>query len=204
MKYNLYTFTVLTRQLYVAELIQFSKEKTDYKHFLSVEELGILAKRKHKKTEFIFSRYIIKKVAEITGKQAILTTIKYCEVTETAGVFQQQALKQKLSLSHSGKFVAFSFCSLNERIGVDIEAITNRDIKPLMNEFFCEEDKRLINLAANTKTRFYQLWTEKEAVTKLINASIFTLLAKSSAELNDHYHLKTIVSDKFIVSMASV
>lgn len=203
MKYNLHIFTTLSRQLYVAELIQFSKEETDYKHFLSSEELGILAKRKHKQAEFIFSRYIIKKVAEIMGKEAISTTVKYCDAMETVGIFQQQVLKQKLSLSHSGKFVAFSFCSLNENIGVDIEAITSRDTQPLINEFFCDEDKRLINLAENSKKHFYQLWTEKEAVAKLANTSIFTLLARSSAELNKCYHLKSIVRNDFITCIAA-
>lgn len=203
MKYNFYTFTVLDRQLYIAELVDFSKEEVDYKHFLSHEELNILAKRKHKQAEFIFSRYLIKKIAKVSDKQARLTTVKYCDEIESTGIFQQQNLKQKLSLSHSGKFVAFSFCSLKESIGVDVEEITKKDVKPLVNELFCDEDKQLINLAADSTKKFYQLWTEKEAVTKLINASIFTLLARSSAELNDNYQLKSIVGDNFIVSMAS-
>lgn len=80
--------------------------------------------------------------------------------------------------------------------------MTNRDVKPLINEFFCDEDKRLIQASANLTKHFYQLWTEKEAVAKLINTSIFTLLTQSSAELNIKHHLKTIILDDFIVSIA--
>jgi len=205
MKYNFYTFTCLSRPLYVAELIQFPENKASYREFLSPEELNLLAKRKHinKQAEFIFSRYIIKKVLEMSSKQAKLTTVKYCNLIKASGIFQQQELKQKLSLSHSGKFVAFSFCALKENIGVDIETITKKDVKPLINEFFCEEDKRLINASANPTKHFYQLWTEKEAVTKLVNTSIFTLLASSSAELNNNYHLESINHDDFIASLAT-
>ena len=203
MKYNSYTFTCLNRPLYVAELIQFDKNELSYKAFLSPEELNILAKRKHKQAEFIFSRYIIKKVSKMSNEQARLTTIKYCDLMKTAGIFQQNTLKQKLSLSHSGKFVAFSFCSLKESIGVDIEAITNRDVKPLVNEFFCEQDKQLIHVATHSTKHFYQLWTEKEAVAKLASASIFTLLADSSAELNNNYHIESINHDDFIASVAT-
>lgn len=202
MKYNIHTFSVLNHQLYVAELIQLAKDKKTFEKFLSPEELNILAKRKHKQAEFVFSRYIIKKIADMTSKKAVLTTIKYCDVIKTAGIFQQQELKQKLSLSHSGKFVAFSFCSLKENIGVDIEAITNRNIKPIIEEFFCEKDKQQINSAANPTKYFYQLWTEKEAVTKLVNTSIFTLLTISSSKLNKNHHLKSIIRDDFIASIA--
>jgi len=202
MKYNVYTFTVFNQPLYVAELIQFDKNEVSYKKFLSVEELTILAKRKHKQAEFIFSRYIIKKVSKMSDKQVRLTTIKYCDSMKTAGIFQQKMLKQKLSLSHSGKFVAFCFCSLNDSIGVDIETITNRDPKPLINEFFCNDDQQLIRAANNPTAHFYQLWTEKEAVAKLTNTSIFTLLARSSAELNNNYHLESINHDDFIASVA--
>ena len=205
MKYNLYTFTCLNQPFYVAELIQLAKNEVSYKDFLSSEELNMLAtrKHKHKQAEFIFSRYIIKKISEMSNKQAKLTTVKYCNSMKSAGIFQQQKLRQKLSLSHSGKFIAFSFCALKENIGVDIETITNRDVKPLINEFFCEEDKRLIHASANPTKHFYLLWTEKEAVTKLVNTSIFTLLARSSAELNHNYHLESINHDDFIASVAA-
>ncbi len=105
MKYNLYTFTCLKRSVYVAELIQFDNHKDSHKGFLSPEELTILAKRKHKRSEFIFSRYIIKKVAKMSPEQAKLTTIKYCDSIKTAGAFQNKTLKKKLSLSHSKNFV---------------------------------------------------------------------------------------------------
>lgn len=202
MKYNLYTFTALDQQFFVAELIQLDKNKSHYNKFLSSEEFNILVKRKHKQTEFIFSRYIIKKIAGISNALTQLTTIKYCQSMQAAGIFHQQELIKKLSLSHSGKFVAFSFCPLNENIGIDIETITNRNVQPLINEFFCVQDKQLIFTAADFKTCFYQLWTEKEAVTKLINTSIFTLLAHSSTELNNNHHLKTIIRDDFVVSIA--
>jgi len=205
MKYNFYTFICLNQPLYVAELIQLSENEASYKAFLSPEELDLLARRKHKnkQAEFVFSRYIIKKVSEMSSKQAKLATIKYCSSKKTSGIFQQQKLKQKLSLSHSGKFVAFSFCALNENIGVDIEAITSRDVEPLINEFFCEEDKQLINASANPTRHFYRLWTEKEAITKLVNTSIFTSLANSSSELNNNYHLESINHDDFIVSVST-
>jgi len=55
MKYNLYTFTALDQKQSVAELIQLTNHKDDYKELLSPEELNILAKgtHKHKQTELI-------------------------------------------------------------------------------------------------------------------------------------------------------
>lgn len=203
MKYNLQTFTAFNRQLYVAELIQLDKAETAYQNFLSAEELKVLAKRKHKKAEYIFSRFIIKKIVGISREQAILTTVKYCQTLKTAGVFREQKLEKKLSLSHSGRFVAVSFCSLADDIGIDIEMFTNRDVKPLVAEFFSEQDKQQINSATNAIEQFYKLWTEKEAVTKLVNASIFTLMATSSNELHQQYHLNSIFHDDFIVSIAT-
>ncbi len=202
MKYKLFKFDYLDRQIYIAELIQLTKGDIFYREFLSPEELNLLAKRKHKREEFIFSRYIIKKISEMSNEQAKLSTIKYCDSMKTAGIFQQDTLKRKLSLSHSGKLVAFSFCNTRDNVGIDIETITNRDIKPLINEFFCEKDKLSINKAANPTKHFYQLWTEKEAVTKLVNTSILTLLARSSTDLNNSYHLKSIVHDDYIASIA--
>ncbi|MCW8832493.1 MAG: 4'-phosphopantetheinyl transferase superfamily protein [Colwellia sp.] len=205
MKYNLHTFTVFNKQLYVAEIIKFTEGEVELSDFLSHEELSILSKRKHKakQKEFIFSRYVIKKVAQINKEKAPLTTIKYCKNINAAGIFNQQGLIQKLSLSHSGKFIAFSFCSLEEDIGVDIEVIAKRATKALTDEFFCQDDKQRINSAANANECFYQFWTEKEAVTKLVNTSIFSLLTCSSAELHHNYHLESIIQGGFIVSIAA-
>jgi len=203
MKYKLYTYNCLNRLLYVAKLSQFSMCESSYQDFLSPEELDILTKRKHKQEEFIFSRFIIKKVSELDNEQAKLTTIKYCDSLKTAGIFQLGKLKKKLSLSHSGKFVAFSFCTFHEDIGVDIEAITNRNIEPLINEFFCVEDKQTILKANDSTKQFYRYWTEKEAVTKLVNTSILTLLDKSSVELNSNYRIKSIINDDFIASISA-
>lgn len=204
MKYNIDTFSFLNQPLYIAELVQFDESKVCYQKFLSSEELNILAKRKkkQKKIEFIFSRYIIKKTLGINEPQAKKVTIKYCNSTGITGVFQQNKLKQKLSLSHSGNFFAFSFCALGESIGVDIEVITNRDVKAIITEFFCEEDKDLIKINDDSTKFFYQLWTEKEAIAKLTNTSIFTLLAHSSAKLNSHYNIKSTTYKNFATSLA--
>ena len=205
MKYNIRTFTSLNQPLYVAELMSPCYEDISYLNFLSPEELIMLSRRKNKnkKSEFIFSRYLIKHVLKISQKEAKLSTIKYCKHLNLSGIFQQDKLVQRLSLSHSNQYVAFSFCAIEESLGVDIEVVTKRNIKPLINEFFCAEDKELIYTNSNPTQKFYQLWTEKEAVTKKVNASIFTLLNHPSTQLKKKFQLESIICDDFVVSVAT-
>lgn len=205
MNYNLQTFSALNRTFYVAELIQFNADMVAKENVLSREELNTLAKRKHKQTEFMFSRFIIKKIAGISDADLRETTVKYCNHLKTAGIFREQGLQKKLSLSHSGQFVAFTFCELSERIGIDIEALANRDtnkVKRLSQAFFCQEDQQYLAAVNYSAENFYRLWTEKEAVTKLVNTSVFSLLASSSIQLHANYQLASISQNGFVVTIA--
>ncbi|RHW75784.1 4'-phosphopantetheinyl transferase superfamily protein [Colwellia sp. RSH04] len=189
------------KTLYIGKM---DTSKNQYQQdYLSSEELLILAKRQRKASEFIFSRYLIKKALNKKKQQAKILTIKYCPEIGAAGVFQQQELIQKLSLSHSGEYIAFSFCALNESIGVDIEQKTNRDIASIALNFYCEEDRELIHSSQNPINEFYKIWTEKEALTKLLNTSIFNTLNESSSVLKRNYQLSSLIEDDYVVSIAT-
>ena len=203
--YNLTTFNLLSKTLYVAELTQsIELHKIDNNLFLSDDEINLLRKRKHKakQVEFIFSRYLIKKMAGFCEAEMPLLTVKYCNIKQVAGIFKNKKLIVPLSLSHSGEFIAFSFCAIDEHIGVDIEQIKPRNITSLVEHYFCTEDKIIMQSAVNTSECFYKLWTEKEAVTKLVNTSVFSLLSHSSTELNKQYQLQSIIKDNFVISIA--
>jgi phosphopantetheine--protein transferase-like protein len=202
MDYKLSTFTAFNRQLYIVEILQFNENEVTYDGFLSAEELTILARRKYKQEQYIFSRYIIKKIAKIAPELQKYYTVKYCHQLETAGIFYEGKLKQKLSLSHSGRFIAFCFCTDFDKVGVDVEKITDRKVTSLIDAFFSENDKQEIALVDNSHQYFFKLWTEKEAVTKLVNTSIFQLVSQSSQELHDQYDIKSIYQNDIVVSIA--
>ena len=66
-------------------------------------------------------------------------------------------------------------CAMADKeIGVDVELVQPKNHEKLVQKYFTEDEARF--LASNPKEMFYQLWTAKEAHSKLLGESIFNNL----------------------------
>jgi 4'-phosphopantetheinyl transferase len=77
------------------------------------------------------------------------------------------------NLSHSSGVSALAFDPENE-IGVDVERIDDEfDFEPIAQMFFSKKEKQYIQHSKeNSRNRFYQLWTRKEALLKAVGIGI--------------------------------
>jgi phosphopantetheinyl transferase len=193
-------------KIYLAELLMPPFEHTLHLTSLSDDELKMLNERKtvHKKNEFIFSRILIKKHAGIAEDQRHLFTVKYCAISKCTGIFQQKELIQKLSLSHSSQFIAFAFYKSNLPVALDIETIKERQVSSIVKAYFCQQDQEIILNSQSTLNAFYILWTKKEAVAKLTNTSVLSLLETPNQILEKNYHIEHFINNKYILSVCAL
>jgi phosphopantetheinyl transferase len=206
MNYKLTTQHCIGVKIYLAELLMPPFEHTLHLTSLSDEELMMLNDRKtvHKKSEFIFSRILIKKHAGIAEDQHHLFTVKYCAAWKCTGIFQQQKLIQKLSLSHSNQYVAFAFYNSEFPVALDIETTKIRQVSSIVKAYFCQQDQEFILNNHSPLNAFYTLWTKKEAVAKLTNTSVLSLLKTSNQILEKTYHTEHLINDKYILSVCAL
>ena len=82
------------------------------------------------------------------------------------------------NISHSKNYFAFAVAEKSGSIiGVDIEKLNNlKDYKSIIRDFMHEEEKTYIldDLISNEEqiSRFYEIWTRKEAFLKMLGAGI--------------------------------
>src|SRR5699024_4780137 len=67
------------------------------------------------------------------------------------------------NISHSGQYVICGV--LNDPVGVDVEEVKFLNMKPIINNFFSQMEKRhLSNLNNdNIQKEFFKIWTKKES-----------------------------------------
>lgn len=105
----------------------------------------------------------------------------------------------KFNISHSNDYVVLATYSGNDYdIGVDIEKIDNQiDLTELAKVVFSPFEQKLIN---HQPTRFFKLWTKKEALIKALGIGFMddfyqtTQLNLDDIEINDKY---VIISQQF-------
>jgi 4'-phosphopantetheinyl transferase len=98
-------------------------------------------------------------------------------------------LKNKIfdfNISHSGKWVAIGISEKN-RIGIDVQEFTKFDINEVLHYFSDQEINNLnsISVESDKKSRFFQIWTLKEAYIKCIGSTFKIPLNKFWFSFND-------------------
>jgi 4'-phosphopantetheinyl transferase len=97
--------------------------------------------------------------------------------------------KMFFNLSHSSDVSLLAFDPGNE-IGADVEKIDERfDYKPIVKRWFTTEEIKYLGQSKEiSRTRFYELWTRKEAYLKAIGEGITKNLSTDMLEnkINNH------------------
>ena len=110
------------------------------------------------------------------------------------------------NISHSGNYW---ICGIgNKPLGVDIEIITENDHDKLVDKYFSNEEKTYLNKGKlnNKKDCFYEIWTLKEAYSKLLGESIFKNLkfnTISNGDLKSFEDIKSIETSQSVKSRDS-
>lgn len=74
-----------------------------------------------------------------------------------------------VSLSHSGDYAV---CAVHDKpIGIDIQQISECDMK-LAERFFTAEEADMINKAENREAAFFEIWTKKESLVKVVGGGL--------------------------------
>lgn len=102
------------------------------------------------------------------------------------------------NFSHSGNV---ALCAVdNQAVGVDIE-MPRKITPPLVAYTMNKEEESIITLSSDPITSFLSLWTKKEAVLKLTGEGIRSDLRKV-LDKPELYHIETIVTEKYVYSIA--
>ncbi len=101
------------------------------------------------------------------------------------------------NISHSKNQVAVAVSCKN--IGVDLEKIRDVNVK-LTDRYFTENEKEYINVDTTCwQTRFFEVWTKKEAILKRSGLGLRVELNK--LETFEYEFVKTYNVDEFVLSV---
>jgi 4'-phosphopantetheinyl transferase len=132
---------------------------------------------------FLGGRFLLTTGAQIFQLPAnILSLIQYTE-------YKRPYLPVDIdfNVSHTDGLVICAF-SNNNRVGVDIEKVTDIKIQDF-ESFFTEEENRQIRLAKNRNLQFFTYWTKKESVMKAdgrgFNLDLKQIVIAEHAFVND-------------------
>ena len=165
-------------------------DETKIKKVLSFEELYKARQYRFKKNMYLFIigrhllRLIISYYTTIDVSQISFKYNKYGK-PELSNIFKY--LDIHFNLSHSNDMVIIAICK-KINVGVDLEYIEDDSINELINNqiFTLEEQKYLCSLSYEScKMKFYDFWTCKEAVMKLIGKGL-SQLPNTIAIINPH------------------
>ncbi len=103
------------------------------------------------------------------------------------------------NISHSESLVAVAVSDRD--VGVDLEKI--REVNPkLTDRYFTENEKKYINVKSpDWQTRFFEVWTKKEAILKMSGLGLRVKL--NELETEDCTTVKTFNLDGFVLSVCS-
>ena len=119
------------------------------------------------------------------------------------------------SISHCKEGIAVALD--DEPIGIDIESIRHADEELIRRTMNADEQRLIANANANADRAFTRLWTQKEAVVKMLGTGIesFEQLQNILSESRDHeitrsrnnsalngLRIETIEKEKYIYSIA--
>lgn len=160
-----------------------SVQLDELKGLLSQDELARAAKLKimEKKERFIARRGLLRKILSLyTGINPELLVFEYLgngkpSIKDLDGLH--------FNISHCGDMM---LCAVAlDPVGIDIEKISDIDIKNAAQYFSGQELNRISDLPEQEqKKAFFRLWTQKEAVAKAKADSISCLLSRDLATLD--------------------
>ena len=109
-----------------------------------------------------------------------------------------QTIHQSISHSANHAILAISL----DKVGIDLEAIKNRDFYPHLDFCFSDDEKYKVQNSPNPLNEFYKIWTYKEASLKFFNLGFYAL---DTMQENTTRHFSDILynrESKFIYSVA--
>lgn len=102
-----------------------------------------------------------------------------------------------LSVSHSNEYIILAFSK--NSIGVDIEKIQSRDYLSLARRYFGEKEVQIIK--EKGLAYFYELWTMKEAYSKLKGVNLKTRISREQI-LEEKYLINTMnILDEYLITI---
>lgn len=157
-------------------------EQINIASILSNGEIATLERRKvdTAKREYLASRYLIKQLAcqFYAFEPSELTTFFDEQNARLVINYQGHTLPLSLVISHSKGWVAVYLAMESERIGIDLEFISEkRPFLKLAKHFYHEAEIREIETAKPMSDTFFRIWTLKEALAKATALPIAKLLA---------------------------
>jgi phosphopantetheinyl transferase len=104
-----------------------------------------------------------------------------------------------VSISHSGNFVAV--CKSALPVGIDIECLS-KDInwQRLAERYFSLDEIEFLNLNP-CKEVFLEIWTKKEALSKISGNGLSDIFKKVSVFSTTEYTFKTTITEDFVLSV---
>lgn len=152
---------------------------------LHPNERKIVERRKNivAKKEYIASRFLIKTYIEqylnISYKE-----IQLCfdeKTNSLKALYKNKILPLHIVLSHSKGLVFFGINNNKTNMGVDIEYHnTQRDITAVMLSYFHPSEASKI--LSDEYSKFYSLWTLKEALAKITGESVLSTLGQETVQ----------------------
>lgn len=103
-----------------------------------------------------------------------------------------------VSISHSNGRCAV--CVSEKEIGIDIEKIADRDFEKIVRKTFSEKEREYYFNSKSPQT-FYEIWTRKEAYSKISGEGIRDIMKATDTFSLDGYEFKTQIRDGFVLTV---
>lgn len=104
-----------------------------------------------------------------------------------------------VSISHSGNMVAV--CTSEKPIGLDIELIDEkRNLEKLSKRVFCGKELEIFNNSP-TVEQFYEIWTKKEAYSKIDGQGVNEIMSGFDIFDLQDYDFHTEIINDYILSI---
>ena len=144
---------------------------------------------------FIMGRLLCRKFAsEHQGVKLNEVVIEQADEF-TKPCFQAGSKSLFFNISHSGTMLAVAF-SKTAQIGIDIERMREgMKIELVSDNYFTDAEQGLIFESKNKNLKFFELWTRKESVVKLIGSELLSHLRFMEVLDGENHYSQLAVND---------
>lgn len=102
-----------------------------------------------------------------------------------------------VSISHSNGRCAV--CLSEREVGIDIEKIADRDFEKIVRKTFSKKEREYYFNSKSPQT-FYEIWTRKEAHSKISGEGIRDIMKATDTFSLEGYEFKTQIQDGFVLT----